>query len=90
MVFASSANRHFSRDAQAIAWSLSLLRPLDVLLRPTSISPCVLLRGQTQRRGPGADLLNLRPGFTVQTWCRKIITSDTRAFRKAFSDFEGA
>ena len=88
------ANTHLARDAQAIEWCLkSLATGKTFYFAYVDLASAYAWRGQTAEAAAAvAELLKLRPGFTVQTLVQEGSgTSDNPAFRKEFQRIvEGA
>jgi TolB-like protein/class 3 adenylate cyclase len=88
------ANTHLARDAQAIEWCLkSLATGKTFYFAYVDLASAYAWRGQNaQAAAAVAELLKLRPGFTVQTLVQEGSgTSDNPAFRKEFQRIvEGA
>jgi adenylate cyclase len=88
------ANTHLARDAQAIEWCLkSLATGKTFWFAYVDLASAYAWRGQnTEAAAAVAELLKLRPGFTVQTLVQEgSQTSDNPAFRKEFQRIvEGA
>jgi TolB-like protein/class 3 adenylate cyclase len=88
------ANTHLARDAQAIEWCLkSLATGKTFYFAYVDLASAYAWRGQNAEAAAAvAELLKLRPGFTVQTLVQEGSgTSDHPAFRKEFQRIvEGA
>jgi adenylate cyclase len=88
------ANTHLARDAQAIEWCLkSLATGKTYYFAYVDLASAYAWRGQTAEAAAAvAELLKLRPGFTVQTMVQEgSTTSDNPAFRREFQRIvEGA
>jgi adenylate cyclase len=88
------ANTHLARDAQAIEWCLkSLATGKTFWFAYVDLASAYAWRGQNAEAAAAvAELLKLRPGFTVQTLVQEgSRTSDNPAFRKEFQRIvEGA
>ena len=88
------ANTHLARDAQAIEWCLkSLATGKTYYFAYVDLASAYAWRGQNAEAAAAvAELLKLRPGFTVQTLVQEGSgTSDNPAFRKEFQRIvEGA
>jgi TolB-like protein/class 3 adenylate cyclase len=88
------ANTHLARDAQAIEWCLkSLATGKTFYFAYVDLASAYAWRGQNAEAAAAvAELLKLRPGFTVQTLVQEgSRTSDNPAFRKEFQRIvEGA
>jgi adenylate cyclase len=88
------ANTHLARDAQAIEWCLkSLATGKTFYFAYVDLASAYAWRGQNAEAAAAvAELLKLRPGFTVQTLVQEGAgTSDNPAFRKEFQRIvEGA
>jgi len=88
------ANTHLARDAQAIEWCLkSLATGKTFWFAYVDLASAYAWRGQNAEAAAAvAELLKLRPGFTVQTLVQEGSgTSDNPAFRKEFQRIvEGA
>jgi adenylate cyclase len=88
------ANTHLARDAQAIEWCLkSLATGKTFYFAYVDLASAYAWRGQNPEAAAAvAELLKLRPGFTVQTLVQEGLgTSDNPAFRKEFQRIvEGA
>jgi adenylate cyclase len=88
------ANTHLARDAQAIDWCLkSLATGKTFYFAYVDLASAYAWRGQQAEAAAAvAELLKLRPGFTVQTLVQEGSgTSDNPAFRKEFQRIvEGA
>ena len=88
------ANTHLARDAQAIQWCLkSLATGKTFYFAYVDLASAYAWRGQQAEAAAAvAELLKLRPGFTVQTLMQEGSgTSDNPAFRKEFQRIvEGA
>jgi TolB-like protein len=88
------ANTHLARDAQAIEWCLkSLATGKTFYFAYVDLASAYAWRGQNAEAAAAvAELLKLRPGFTVQTLVQEGSgTSDNPAFRKEFQRIvEGA
>jgi adenylate cyclase len=88
------ANTHLARDAQAIEWCLkSLATGKTFYFAYVDLASAYAWRGQNVEAAAAvAELLKLRPGFTVQTLVQEGSgTSDNPAFRKEFQRIvEGA
>ena len=88
------ANTHLARDAQAIEWCLkSLATGKTFYFAYVDLASAYAWRGQNAEAASAvAELLKLRPGFTVQTLVQEGSgTSDNPAFRKEFQRIvEGA
>jgi TolB-like protein len=88
------ANTHLARDAQAIEWCLkSLATGKTFYFAYVDLASAYAWRGQKAEAAAAvAELLKLRPGFTVQTLVQEGAgTSDNPAFRKEFQRIvEGA
>jgi len=88
------ANTHLARDAQAIEWCLkSLATGKTFYFAYVDLASAYAWRGQQAEAAAAvAELLKLRPGFTVQTLVQEGSgTSDNPAFRKEFQRIvEGA
>jgi adenylate cyclase len=81
------ANTHLARDAQAIDWCLkSIATGKTFWFAYVDLASACAWRGQQAEAAAAvAELLKLRPGFTVQTMVREgSETSDNPAFRKEF------
>ena len=81
------ANTHLARDAQAIEWCLkSLATGKKFYFAYVDLASAYAWRGQNAEAAAAvAELLKLRPGFTVQTLVKEGSgTSDNPAFRKEF------
>jgi adenylate cyclase len=87
-------NTHLARDAQAIEWCLkSLATGKTFYFAYVDLASAYAWRGQNaEAAAVVAELLKLRPGFTVQTLVQEGAgTSDNPAFRKEFQRIvEGA
>jgi adenylate cyclase len=87
-------NTHLARDAQAIEWCLkSLATGKTFYFAYVDLASAYAWRGQNAEAAAAvAELLKLRPGFTVQTLVQEGAgTSDNPAFRKEFQRIvEGA
>ncbi|MGH7396335.1 MAG: hypothetical protein ACRELW_02260 [Candidatus Rokuibacteriota bacterium] len=85
---------HLARDAQAIEWCLkSLATGKTFYFAYVDLASAYAWRGQNAEAAAAvAELLKLRPGFTVQTLMQEGSgTSDNPAFRKEFQRIvEGA
>jgi TolB-like protein/class 3 adenylate cyclase len=88
------ANTHLARDAQAIEWCLkSLATGKTFYFAYVDLASAYAWRGQNAEAAAAvAELLKLRPGYTVQTLVQEGSgTSDNPAFRKEFQRIvEGA
>jgi len=88
------ANTHLARDAQAIEWCLkSLATGKTFYFAYVDLASAYAWRGQNAAAAAAvAELLKLRPGFTVQKLVQEGSgTSDNPAFRKEFQRIvEGA
>jgi len=88
------ANTHLARDAQAIEWCLkSLATGQTFWFAYVDLASAYAWRGQNAEAAAAvAELLKLRPGFTVQTLVQEGSgVSDNPAFRKEFQRIaEGA
>ena len=88
------ANTHLARDAQAIEWCLkSLATGKTFYFAYVDLASAYAWQGQNAEAAAAvAELLKLRPGFTVQTLVQEGAgTSDNPAFRKEFQRIvEGA
>ncbi len=88
------ANTHLARDAQAIDWCLkSIATGKTYYFAYVDLASAYAWRGQQAEAAAAvAELLKLRPGFTVQTLVQEGSgTSDHPAFRKEFQRIvEGA
>jgi adenylate cyclase len=88
------ANTHLARDAQAIDWCLkSIATGKTFWFAYVDLASAYAWRGQQAEAAAAvAELLKLRPGFTVQTMVQEgSETSDNPAFRKEFQRIvEGA
>jgi TolB-like protein/class 3 adenylate cyclase len=88
------ANTHLARDAQAIEWCLkSLATGKTYYFAYVDLASAYAWRGQTaEATAAVAELLKLRPGFTVQKLVQEGSgTSDNPVFRKEFQRIvEGA
>ena len=88
------ANTHLARDAQAIEWCLkSLATGKTFYFAYVDLASAYAWRGQSAEAAAAvAELLKLRPAFTVQTLVQEGAgTSDNPAFRKEFQRIvEGA
>jgi TolB-like protein/cytochrome c-type biogenesis protein CcmH/NrfG len=88
------ANTHLARDAQAIEWCLkSLATGKAFYFAYVDLASAYAWRGQNAEAAAAvAQLLKLRPGFTVQTLVQEGAgTSDNPAFRREFQRIvEGA
>ena len=88
------ANTHLARDAQAIDWCLkSIATGKTYYFAYVDLASAYAWRGQPAEAAAAvAELLNLRPGFTVQTLVQEGLgTSANPAFRKEFQRIvEGA
>jgi len=88
------ANTHLARDAQAIEWCLkSLATGKTFYFAYVDLASAYAWQGQNAEAAAAvAELLKLRPGFTVQTLVQEgSVTSDNPAFRKEFQRIvEGA
>ncbi|MGH7302994.1 MAG: adenylate/guanylate cyclase domain-containing protein, partial [Candidatus Rokuibacteriota bacterium] len=88
------ANTHLARDAQAIDWCLkSLATGKTYYFAYVDLASAYAWRGQQAEAAAAvAELLKLRPGFTVRTLVQEGSgTSDNPAFRKEFQRIvEGA
>jgi len=88
------ANTHLARDAQAIEWCLkSLATGKTFYFAYVDLASAYAWRGQNAEAAAAvAELLKLRPGYTVQTMVQEGAgTSDNPAFRKEFQRIvEGA
>ncbi len=88
------ANTHLARDPQAIEWCLkSLATGKTFYFAYVDLASAYAWRGQNAEAAAAvAELLKLRPGFTVQTLMQEGSgTSDNPAFRKEFQRIvEGA
>jgi adenylate cyclase len=88
------ANTHLARDAQAIEWCLkSLATGKTFYFAYVDLASAYAWRGQNAEAAAAvAELLKLRPGFTVQTLVQEgSVTSDNPVFRKEFQRIvEGA
>ena len=88
------ANTHLARDPQAIEWCLkSLATGKTFYFAYVDLASAYAWRGQNAEAAAAvAELLKLRPGFTVQTLVQEGSgTSDNPAFRKEFQRIvEGA
>ena len=88
------ANTHLARDAQAIEWCLkSLATGKTYYFAYVDLASAYAWRGQNAEAAAAvAELLKLRPGFTVQTMVQEGAgTSEHPAFRKEFQRIvEGA
>ena len=88
------ANTHLARDAQAIEWCLkSLATGKTFYFAYVDLASAYAWRGQSREAaGAVAELLKLRPGFTVRTLVQEGSgTSENPAFRKEFQRIvEGA
>jgi TolB-like protein len=88
------ANTHLARDAQAIGWCLkSLATGKTFYFAYVDLASAYAWRGQNAEAAAAvAELLKLRPGFTVQTLVQEGSgTSNNPAFRKEFQRIvEGA
>jgi len=88
------ANTHLARDAQAIEWCLkSLATGKTFYFAYVDLASAYAWRGQNAEAAAAvAELLKLRPGFTVQTLVQEGSgTSDNAAFRREFQRIvEGA
>jgi TolB-like protein/class 3 adenylate cyclase len=88
------ANTHLARDAQAIEWCLkSLATGKTFYFAYVDLASAYAWRGQNAEAAAAvAELLKLRPAFTVQTLVQEGSgTSDNPAFRKEFQRIvEGA
>jgi adenylate cyclase len=88
------ANTHLARDAQAIEWCLkSLATGKTFYFAYVDLASAYAWRGQSREAAAAvAELLKLRPGFTVQTLVQEGSgTSENTAFRKEFQRIvEGA
>jgi adenylate cyclase len=88
------ANTHLARDAQAIEWCLkSLATGKTFYFAYVDLASAYAWRGQNAEAAAAvAELLKLRPGFTVQTLVQEGSgTSENPAFRKEFQRIvEGA
>jgi TolB-like protein len=88
------ANTHLARDAQAIEWCLkSLATGKTYYFAYVDLASAYAWRGQNAEAAAAvAELLKLRPGFTVQTLVQEGSgTSEHPAFRKEFQRIvEGA
>jgi adenylate cyclase len=88
------ANTHLARDAQAIDWCLkSIATGKPFYFAYVDLASAYAWRGQQAEAAAAvAELLKLRPGFTVQTLVQEGSgTSDHPAFRKEFQRIvEGA
>jgi adenylate cyclase len=88
------ANTHLARDAQAIEWCLkSLATGKTFYFAYVDLASAYAWRGQNAEAAAAvAELLKLRPGFTVQTLVQEGSgTSDNPVFRKEFQRIvEGA
>ena len=81
------ANTHLARDAQAIDWCLkSIATGKTFWFAYVDLASAYAWRGQQAEAAAAvAELLKLRPGFTVQTMVREgAETSDNPAFRREF------
>ena len=81
------ANTHLGRDAQAIDWCLkSIATGKTFYFAYVDLASAYAWRGQNAEAAAAiAELLKLRPGFTVQTLMQEGAgTSDNPAFRKEF------
>jgi len=81
------ANTHLARDAQAIDWCLkSIATGKTFWFAYVDLASAYAWRGQqTEAAAAVAELLKLRPGFTVETMVQEgSETSDNPAFRKEF------
>src|SRR5437660_5090060 len=81
------ANTHLARDAQAIDWCLkSIATGKTYYFAYVDLASAYAWRGQQAEAAAAvAELLKLRPGFTVQTLVQEGSgTSDNPAFRKEF------
>ena len=81
------ANTHLARDAQAIDWCLkSIATGKTFWFAYVDLASAYAWRGQQAEAAAAvAELLKLRPGFTVQTMMQEgSETSDNPAFRKEF------
>jgi TolB-like protein/class 3 adenylate cyclase len=81
------ANTHLARDAQAIDWCLkSIATGKTFYFAYVDLASAYAWRGQNAEAAAAvAELLKLRPGFTVQTLVQEGSgTSDNPAFRKEF------
>ena len=81
------ANTHLARDAQAIDWCLkSIATGKTFWFAYVDLASAYAWRGQQAEAAAAvAELLKLRPGFTVQTMVQEgSETSDNPAFRKEF------
>ena len=81
------ANTHLARDAQAIDWCLkSIATGKTFWFAYVDLASAYAWRGQQAEAAVAvAELLKLRPGFTVQTMVQEgSETSDNPAFRKEF------
>jgi adenylate cyclase len=80
-------NTHLARDAQAIDWCLkSIATGKTFWFAYVDLASAYAWRGQQAEAAAAvAELLKLRPGFTVQTMVQEgSETSDNPAFRKEF------
>jgi TolB-like protein/Flp pilus assembly protein TadD len=88
------ANTHLARDAQAIEWCLkSLATGKTFWFAYVDLASAYAWRGQNAEAAAAvAELLKLRPGYTVQTLVQEgSEVSDNPAFRKEFQRIvEGA
>jgi tetratricopeptide (TPR) repeat protein len=88
------ANTHLARDAQAIQWCLkSLATGKTFWFAYVDLASAYAWRGQNVEAAAAvAELLKLRPGYTVQTLVQEgSEVSDNPAFRKEFQRIvEGA
>jgi TolB-like protein/class 3 adenylate cyclase len=88
------ANTHLARDAQAIDWCLKSIATGKTFWGAwTDLASAYAWRGQNAEAAAAvAELLKLRPGYTVQTLVQEGSgTSDNPAFRKEFQRIvEGA
>ena len=88
------ANTHLARDARAIEWCLkSLATGKTFYFAYVDLASAYAWRGQNAEAAAAvAELLKLRPGYTVQTMVQEGSgTSDNPAFRKEFQRIvEGA
>ena len=88
------ANTHLARDAQAIDWCLkSIATGKTYYFAYVDLASAYAWRGQQAEAAAAvAELLKLRPGFTVQTLVQEGLgTSANPAFRKEFQRIvEGA
>jgi adenylate cyclase len=88
------ANTHLARDAQAIDWCLkSIATGKTFWFAYVDLASAYAWRGQQAEAAAAvAELLKLRPGFTVKTMVQEgSETSDNPAFRKEFQRIvEGA